>query len=34
MRPKLVFTIENSINDSIYFRDLNAKVENYKIIKN
>ena len=34
IHPKLVFTMEKSINDSINFIDLNIKVENNKIITN
>ena len=34
IHQKLVFTMKKSINDSIYFLDLNIKVENNKIITN
>ena len=34
IHPNLVFTKENSINDSINFLDLNIKVENNKIVTN
>ena len=34
MHPKLIFTLEKSINDSINFLDLKIKVENNKIITN
>ena len=34
IHPKLIFTLEKSVNDSINFLDLNIKVENNKIITN
>ena len=34
IHPNLVFTKENSINDSLNFLDLNIKIENNKIITN
>ena len=34
IHPKLVVTIEKSINDSIKFLDMNIKIENNKIITN